>query len=509
VNDPTQDQFLNAFGYRLLEMIDKGNEDTAVRLLTALARETFFWESATLLADLAFGLERHRRSKVAAVAYTLAFARSRGGSGYLSLGDEKQLPWFVKACELSEPDALSTLAVEISYLVNQQSYYHGITRHLVQALASRPETKESAFDAWQSAYEVLRHRLPSYETDHYVFEKYDPSIIPNWSVDESLVFLLLSRLVHPDFGRKTFALAGLLETIATKPTVVIRPLIEFLGRDTPISTALLVLQALFAAEQSPFDISTALQNQLRAAHRCGIFGLRVMAAALLERAELSVPLRLAPPIFSESNVSTNKHDAILSLDWGNRTENIARWWPQFPRLLTSRFDSLWEQSKAIRERSRERLKAVTSRAYDDLPLSRFLLWEHEIFEMVFQEVLEAIDDELWSSGAWHPELVPWLAHKILPAITLHAARSFSRVKRPDLPLPSEAIEGIVPAGPLMTDDEFNGWYRSGYYERELVFRSMFHVDHKITVNGKGGQLTAFGFCVPIECRDTDSFLNRR
>jgi len=50
-----------------------------------------------------------------------------------------------------------------------------------------------------------------------------------------------------------------------------------------------------------------------------------------------------------------------------------------------------------------------------------------------------------------------------------------------LPLPSEVNEGIVPAAAVSTDDEFNGWYRCGFYERELIFRSMFHVDHKVDV----------------------------
>jgi hypothetical protein len=480
-SDPTQDQFLNAFGYRLIEMTERGEEDEAVRLLTSLARETFFWESATLLADIANGLERHGKNNIAAVAYTLAYARSRGGGGYLYLGDENQLPWFLRACELSEPAALGTLAREITYLVNQQSYYLGITRHLVQALAARSETKQRAFDAWESAYGVLQHRLPSNETDHYVFEKYDPSIVSPWSVDESLLFLLLGRLVHPDFGRKTSALAGLLRTIEKTPEVVVRPLIEFLKRDIPTSAALLALQAVLVAECGPFHITTALEDELRAFYRCGLFGLRVMAENLLERAGLNAGPRPPAPRFSEKTVPIRKHHAILSLDWGNRTPNVEEWWPQFSTVLTSRFDDLWEHSKAMRDRSRTRYKAASSRAYDNLPLTRFLMWECEMFEMVFHEVLEGIDGELWRTGAWDPTIVPWLAQKILPRISFHAARSFSRVKRPNLPLPSESTEGVAPASPISSSNEFNGWYRCGYYERELVFRSMFHVDHKIIV----------------------------
>jgi hypothetical protein len=193
-SDAGHDRLVNAFGYRLIELLEKGEEDEAVRLLRSFARETYFWEGATPLADIAEGLERQGHARAAAVAFSLAFARSRGGGGYLLLGDAKHLPWLLRAGALSRDISLRALADEVAYLLNQQRHYIGITRHLIEALAAQAETREAAFEAWQAAYEVIRHRLPRNEADYYVFEKYEPVAVPAWPLDEALVFLLLARL---------------------------------------------------------------------------------------------------------------------------------------------------------------------------------------------------------------------------------------------------------------------------------------------------------------------------
>jgi hypothetical protein len=213
-----------------------------------LAREVYFWQSATLLAEFGEGLERHGHACQAAVAFTLAYAHSRGDRGYLLLGDEEQLPWFLKACELSKDTAFRVLADEIAYLLHDHTYSSGITRHLTELLAARLETKESAFASREAAYGVFNHRLPRNEDDYDVFEKYDPTIVPVWSVDEALVFILLARLCHPELGRKTSTVAALLHIIRNKPAIVGKPLTHFLTSNSPISSVVLVLQTLLLAE---------------------------------------------------------------------------------------------------------------------------------------------------------------------------------------------------------------------------------------------------------------------
>jgi hypothetical protein len=480
-NDPHDRQLLNALGYRLVEMIDRGQESEALNLLASLARETYFWESATLLAEIGEGLERHGKRGAAAIAYTLAYAHSRGDRGYLLLGDEEQLPWFLKACELSEDAAWRALANEIAYLLHDQTYGRGITRHLVELLAARPETEEIAFAAWEATYGVLNHRLPRNEADYYVFEKHDPSLVPSWSVDEALVFLLLARMCHPDLGRKTSALAGLLWIVGSKPTIVGKPLRHFLASNSPISSVLLVLKALLLAEPSPYIITEAIQDHLRALYRSGIFGFRVMAQQLIERAQLNLGELRRAQVLTENSLPTRRREAILSLDWGNRTGTIARIWNDFPGIVAGRFNEEWESSKALRDRSRQRHEAARSRGYDNLPAKQFLHWEVETFESVFHEVLEGIDDELWREGEWDANALAWIVSNILPGLPLHVRRWFSRDKRPNLPMPSEVAASVTQAAPTSSSDEFDGWYRCGYYEREIVLQSMVHVVDDVSV----------------------------
>jgi len=480
-NDPTQDKLLNAFGYRLIEMIESGHEENAIRLLTSVAREIHFWLGAELLADLGHGLERHGQTQAAAVAFALAFARSRGGGGYLVLGDEAHLPWFVRACELSESRAWHTLANEIAHLLSHQGYYIGITRHLIGALAALDHTHEAAFEAWKAAFTVLRYRLPRNENDSYIFEKYDPRCVPTWSLDEALVFLLLARLSHPELGRKVSSGVGVLRVVATEPTLITRPLNTFLNTDVSISSTLFILQILVLAELSPFPITLSLQEQLRALYRSGLFGLRVMAQRLLEHAGLEVGSPCSLPTHNQNPVPKENQDAILDLDWGDRVNMIARMWPEFPSILAGIFHKTWEDSNASKTRARRRYRVATSAASEDIQNTRVLLWETELFEMLFHEVLEGIDAELWRGGEWDPHSISALLPIILPHVELHAARWHSRVKRPGMPLPSESSSGVITAVPISTNDEFNGWYRAGYYERELVMPDRFHLDEEVTL----------------------------
>ncbi len=481
VNDPGERQLLNALGYRLVEMIDRDQESEAIRLLTSLAREVYFWQSATLLAEFGEGLERHRHHRAAAVAFTLAYSHSRGDRGYLVLGDDEQLPWFLKACELSEDAAWQVLADEIAYLLNDHTYSRGITRHLIELLAARPKTEGIAFASWEAAHGVLDHRLPRNEADYEIFERFDPTMVPAWSVDEALVFLLLARLCHPDLARRTSALAGLLHVVSNEPAIVGKPLTRFISSNSPVSSVLLVLQTLLLAEPSPYFITHAIHDQLRSLYRSGLFGFRVMSEELIERAHLSLGEQRRTPSFTSTALPVRRREAILSLDWGNRTNTIARIWNDFPNIVAGLFNEKWEGSKALRDKSRRRHEASRSRAYPNLPPKQFLHWEVELFELWFQEVLEGIDAELWRIGEWNPNAFRGMLPNILPRAYLHVGRWFSRTKRPDLPMPSEISTSVIPAAPISSNDVFGGWYRCGYYEREIVLRSMVDVKDDLSV----------------------------
>lgn len=510
--DAGHDRLVNAFGYRLVEILNSGDEEGAIRLLKVFARETHFWAGATALADIGEGLEHRGHTRIAAVAFSLAYARSRGGGGYQFLGDEKHLLWLLRAAGLSRDIATRSLAEEIAFLLSQHDYYLGITRHQIEALASQPETREAAFEAWQAAYEVLRRRLPNNEDDYYVFEKYDPSDVPAWSPDEALVYLLLARMCHPEAGRKVTAAAGFAYAVANSPGDVGPPLREFLRVDAPVTSTLLILQTLLSVEAAPYEVTRSIQEELQGLYLSGLFGLRAAAQMLIERAGLTL-IGGRPGVSADASPpSARKMESYLSLDLNERVEIVGRLWPQFPGIVAGVFHRMWEGTEAHKDRGNSRHKAARSRVYDGLPPARLLFWELELFETIFNEVLEGVDGHLWRTGEWHPDIPAWLLSVVLPRLPLHVSRLYSRVPRPPLPLPSEQRPGVDVMTPLPSNDEFGGWYRCGYFEREIVTEGMHRVTDTFTamssVQFPGAPGDVDPALIPLARGDADAWLER-
>jgi len=465
----SDDRFVNAFGYRLVELLDRGDEEQAIRLIRHFSRESYFGIGATPLADLAAGLERYGYTRVSSVTYALAYASSRGNGGWNFLGDREHLPWASRAFDLSEPDAARTLANEVAHLLNDRGYILGITRHLVELCVAQEPDPEIAFRTWHAAYEVIRHRLPDNENDDSIFhEIYVPEETTTWTLSEALILMLLARVSHPELRRKTTALAGIAAAAKQDPHSLVRPLREFLSVDTPISSSLLVLHALVEAEAHPYPVTLALRDELRSLSGSDMFGLRLLAETLLERAgEELHAVNQRHTLAMSSPLTEEKQEGILLIDWGERVEGVAELWEDFPQLVARRFDYLWEGHKLIKERAKSRYKAAHSRVRTELPPTPMLFWEQELFESVFHEVLNGIDDQLSHDDVWTAGARSRVGSMVLPRVHLQVANWHSRVTRPPLPLPSDQREGVEAVSPLGDGNEYAGWYRCGYFESQL------------------------------------------
>jgi hypothetical protein len=468
-NAESYDRITNAFGYRLIELIDRGAEEEAVRLLRCFARESYFEIGATPLADLAAGLERHGHHRAASVAFALAYARSRGGYGWQALGDTEHLPWMSHALTLSAKEGSRTLANEVSHLLNNQHYIMGVTRHLVEVCANQKTESDVAFDTWYAAFEVIRHRLPGNENDTSTFEIYVPESVLGWSLDEALASLLLARVSHPELKRKITALSGFAAVVSSTPSTVINPLRLFLSVDTPISSALVVLHALVEAEKAPYPVTVAVHDELIGLYQSDLFGLRALAQTLLERAgfypeDIPRPNRQLP---ATPTLPEWEEERILSIDNGGRATDISQIWPEFPSLVARRYDHLWKASKTRKELSGYRYEAAKSRVHD-LPPTELLFWEEELYEAAFHEALDGIDCYLLESDESSASLISEIGARVLPRVHTHVSNWHSRSPRPPLPIPSEQRGGVEPVSPVEGGDEYAGWYRCGYFERELL-----------------------------------------
>ncbi|MHC4543182.1 MAG: hypothetical protein ACYS9C_00220 [Planctomycetota bacterium] len=168
-------------------------------------------------------------------------------------------------------------------------------------------------------------------------------------------------------------------------------------------------------------------------------------------------------------MDSKKKNAILSLDWNNRCTTLEGIWDCFPDVVAERFDKLLDSSESHKQRCESRHRASHSRIDEDLPATKLLMWEQELFETVFHDVLAGINAELWKRGKWTRGTQTALLRNVLPPIRLHVAWWFSRTMRPPLLLPSEQISAFESLKPLSDVDELRGWYRLGCIEKELTF----------------------------------------
>ena len=401
------------------------------------------------------------------------------------LGGTECHVWIQNGLRISAEHTLQAIATEVASLLHE-GLYSGIAQHLVEMCAEFIST-ESAFDSWDAAYEVLRHRLPenSARTER-LFMLYQPDVSPKWEIDEALFLLLIARVSHPELKRKAAAIAGCAHMIKSSPDITVTGLRQALSLDTPISSKLILLQLLAEFETHPFMVSSTLHDVLEAYCHCEYFGLRWLSAALLERIGKKPDLSLVPATQSlVVPVSQTKLGLLSYLDRGERFEQIAQIWPDFPDELIKAFDNVYMSNEENKKHSCERHNFAKSRIYK-VPETMILFWEHEVFEFVFHQVLTSISRYLISKGTWKPNIEYMILKRVLPKVMLHVGHWNSRVVRPHIPLPSTLKEGVDNVSAIQLEDEFNGWYRCAYYEKELIVSDRYTLDAVEEVTATGG-----------------------
>ena len=153
------ERFANVLGYRIIELIEFGREadaETALRLIADSGKSN---DRSELLKVLAEGFERYGQDSLAAVAYTLAWTRARGGGGWLTFGGETEIESLQCATQLDRALVLRTIAGEVV----ERVVYRGLgTLGIAQALmygfakGGLCTSSKVAFDIWDEGF--ARHR---------------------------------------------------------------------------------------------------------------------------------------------------------------------------------------------------------------------------------------------------------------------------------------------------------------------------------------------------------------
>lgn len=468
--DRDHSRLTNAVGYRLVALLQQDREQDAVRVLRAFSTEYMFASSATPLAVLAEGLERHGYREVAALAYCLAFSRSRGGGGWLQLGGETHEPWLRHALSLAPESVKCLLADEIARHLIDSEYNAGVTRHLVRICSALGDDSLS-FECWDTSYEVIAKRLPGSDQQGLLFGDYAEIQGPPASLDEGLVEVVLARLSHPEHQRKLAGLAALASVLSSRPEISVSPIRRALRADTPFTSLLLILQCILASEQTPYPLSTALTWELESLSGSASLGLSETSRRLLERAGLPVPERvmMPAPLVIPSHASSLRN-RIGSIDNADRLEAMTAVWPPFVDLLVRRYEEIWDKGAVNEDRERARWEAAKDHVRASLPPTPLLHWHQEIFELAFLDTLAIAVGEVGRNHEMTEQDFERLQTLALPPLQLHVARWRSRAPRPSLPHPSESRTALGVPEPLTEPGSYHGWYRAARYERELQFQ---------------------------------------
>ena len=469
-------QLANALGWRLIQLAEDGQRDTASRLLHHAASDIYFGGPAELLGQLGDGLARHGQGDLAALAYVLAYARSRGGGGWLAFGGPECHEWFTRALTLDEEVTLGTLASEVAERATEDS--SGMTRHLIECFVAIGRGAE-AVKMWHAGHEVIQKRLPEIDPVYRLDHPYRPTS-PGLSLNGALTVLLVAFLNHPSQDRKRSSATALATTVSKRPALVAEGIREAMRTNLLMSSVLRVLEIIDIYEEGPFTLTHELCDELLALEGSNVLGFRVLARRLLERTHGSRPLPppSSPPDQAKSTELSPGYLRSLSRGRLERTDDL---WPDFTTIV-SRSARAILHSDRVKEQMRQTMRAIQRPSDPTLDAHVWYIAD-ELFECVLHTCGSQVRAAVARAGRITPQAEQELASILLDDIDVAVRYELSRTIRPPESLPStlqDSTSDLV----LLKDGSWVGWYRAGHIETELVLNeSRTKVVREVTATG--------------------------
>ncbi|ASL43707.1 hypothetical protein bAD24_I09460 [Burkholderia sp. AD24] len=445
--------------YLLSEMVDRGEEAQAQRVLYFLVHEAKEWNhfAPHPIGRLAQCLDEAGHARLAAVAYVLKFTNARGSWGWLSFGGREFTPALQRALELDTSNALQALANETARKLREGGF-NGLSRHLVQQIALWGDVHGAAA-AWDEAFCVMETRLPL-AGNARTFEPLELDDDVVWSLDERLVALLLTRSSDPSVPRRVAALAGFARLIESHGKVLPRPVRWFLTGCTTVASVQAALQLLL---ESPWDVSAIVsfnEDILRAYAKSESWSLSTLAARLLS--VINVHVNVASPSRAQLDESPSHHARRLAAfgDVGEILPHLAEVWPDLPEIVARRMQRGEVDNKSFKELVRERMDLAVGRTDKNRPEADVLSWPSELVVAILDNVLCGLSEHLWRTGQWVREFDNDLLEVILPDLETRIALYASLGPRPAAPFPTEAHRSLRPIVQISEDDPaYRGWIR--------------------------------------------------
>lgn len=455
-------QLVIGLGFRLLQLAEEGKSGLAVRLLKELARCRWFSEEEPPLVGIAEGLALHGATELAAVAYALAYARARGQGGWSPMGDAHHEHLLNHAVELDKEVALQIFAQEIVEVASEWPGSMGITRAMVERLASLGD-HDAARRVWWAAFEVVEKRIPLRPDAPTVFPRLADEVTLNWSVNEALCALVLTELHDPRIQRKLQGLLALHCLIDVEPSALEGPACWFLTSNCLTSSMVLTLKA-YAVHEGRATIASRLLNVFMDNAVGGSWFGRMLTRRLVEGHGTvgATPTYDRLPV-STANVAKFARQRFEYFADGGIRQALSSV-PGASEWALERFAVHFSDNVGFADRCKSRFEMAYGTRGANRPITPILAWETEFTLGLADEVLNHLSPHLWHSGRWSPDAEERVLDRIVADIRIHLASVAARRPRPRRPLPTAEGWRTMSVPEIAAGREFEGWRVFGYHE---------------------------------------------
>lgn len=470
-------RFVNAIGYRLLEMLGQGKTAEADLAIRAIAEGMSLSYGHSLLGEIAEGLERSGYPHQAVLAYTLNWTRSRGQGGWLSFGGQTNIDSLHRAAKIDTKATLDILSTEIERVLRGKYGTLGVSQALILALGtvdwgsntrwpSGQTSIQIAFSAWDEAATVIGERLPRVDsTDDpelpYVRENQLPT--SSDQVNTALIVATFAGLGHPSREQKRRSLFAIQLLAQARPALTAEAFDLALAHLSEPATLTWLLAVVNEVGSNRHTLIMRCRARLRRLCNSPHLTVRALSRQLLATAEAVTE---APPLFdpipelmdqSSTSIWTSERDKAVAAE-GHRANGpssddarkansilmdtsrvrITRAEKSLPRLRSAVTAELVRAlgTERYEHRFRNQLESLASRAEFHWPDA--FIAPYETAEEVLQRVAGAGRAARALAGNIIADPVVWefnLARVLLNDPRVPLEFEAIRIPRPDLPLP--------------------------------------------------------------------------
>ncbi|WP_133163893.1 hypothetical protein [Cryobacterium zongtaii] len=434
------DRYVNALGYRFMELSRSDRGEEADQALFALADGLRFLQPLDLLAHLSDGFNLLGIPELVATASVLAWTRNRSDGGWKSFGGSDHIDHLKRAFDADGYRAHATLAKEITRAVRSSDSI-GPTQALIYAAGSGalpwPEgSAAAAVRCWNAAFDVVNRRAPRFSKADCSEFPYVPSVDvdpPGHDIDRYIAAVPLAKLALPGRESKRRALVAVADLLLRSPNAVVGSLAICLQACSDPITQVALLELIVAETLRSPAARKSLEPTLRLLADSDLISVRTLARSIIDDPPTLTLGDPSPELISAMRVRPEggidlegPAESVISEFLDARLNYVADLFPQGKDVIRIRLATNLNRD-AAREKINSQLDALTSRStlrWPDAVLAHEELAERELQLLAGSAaaVRRASGDPVSDLTAWESDLSRMLRSNGTHQLALERAR---------------------------------------------------------------------------------------